>query len=330
MGSFRRGTSLQEANLFGLGDRISLSYTNTDGSDAFDGRYTIPFNARNGTITIAGGTNNTEVIEEPFTPLDILGFSSFIDLSLRQPIIESPNQLFALGLTLSRQTGNTELLGEEFPLSRGANDLGETRIHAIRFFQDWTTRTNNDVLSLRSQFSVGLDIFDSTLNNDDLPDSQFFAWRNQGQYVRQIAQNTLFIVRSDIQLSSVALLPLQQFAIGGFRSVRGYRQDFLLNDNGVFLSTEVRFPIMELNNTFLGENGLLQIVPFVDYGVGWNSDDFEEADPNNLISVGFGVLLEFNTNFTLRVDWGIPLNDPGVDEDTLNENGIYFDLQWRI
>ncbi len=330
VGSFRRGTVLEEANLFGFGDRISLSYTNTDGSDAFDGNYTIPFNARNGTISISGGTNDTEVIEEPFNDLDLLGFSTFIDLSLRQPIIESPNQSFALGLTLSRQTGNTELLGEEFPLSRGANDSGETRIHAIRFFQDWTTRSSKDVLSLRSQFSLGLDIFDSTVNNDDLPDSRFFAWRNQGQYVRLLAEDTLFVVRSDIQLSTVSLLPLQQFSVGGFGSVRGYRQDFLLNDNGFFLSAEVRFPILRFNDTFLGENGLLQIVPFVDYGIGWNSDDFEEVEPNNLISVGFGLQLQFDDNFSFRVDWGIPLNDPGVDEDTLNENGVYLNLEWRL
>ncbi|NER30357.1 MAG: ShlB/FhaC/HecB family hemolysin secretion/activation protein, partial [Symploca sp. SIO1C4] len=44
VGSFRRGVSLRQANLLGLGDGLSVSYTNTDGSDGIDLNYSLPIN----------------------------------------------------------------------------------------------------------------------------------------------------------------------------------------------------------------------------------------------------------------------------------------------
>ena len=282
VGSFQRGVKVRERNLFGLGDRIEVTYTNTDGSDAVDTSYAIPFNASNGTVRVAGGFNNTEVIEPPFDDLDITGNSNYFEVTARQPIILSPVQELALGLTTSWQSSQTELLGEKFPLSRGANERGETKIAAIRFFQDWTQRNAREVYALRSQFSLGIDAFDATVN-DDLPDSRFFAWRGQGQYVRLLAKDTLLVVRSDLQLSADELVPLEKFGVGGLGSVRGYRQDTLLTDNGFFASAEVRFPVFR---TSAGE-GVVQIVPFLDLGVGWNSGEVPDPAPNSLVGGGF-------------------------------------------
>ena len=42
------------------------------------------------------------------------------------------------------------------------------------------------------------------------------------------ATEALFVVRSDVQFATTDLVPLEQFGLGGLRSVRGYRQDALL------------------------------------------------------------------------------------------------------
>jgi hemolysin activation/secretion protein len=55
VGSFRRQLQLTEANLLGKGDGLSLAYTNTDGSNAFDLSYTLPLNPHNGTINLSAG-----------------------------------------------------------------------------------------------------------------------------------------------------------------------------------------------------------------------------------------------------------------------------------
>lgn len=323
VGSFRRGLSVTEANLLGFGDRINTAYTNTDGSDRYDINYTFPFNAYNGTIRFDYYGTNSEVIEEPFDRLDITGDSDRFGLTIRQPIYQTPTQDIAVGLTLSRENSQTTILGEEEPLSVGAEEDGSTKISAIRLFQEYTQRTSRSVFAVRSQFSLGVGAFDATINKEP-PDSRFFSWRGQGQYVRLLAPDTLLVVRSDVQLSTRALVPLEQFPLGGFQSVRGYRQDVLLTDNGVFLSAEALFPIVRF-----GEDNLLQIVPFVDLGRGWNVEEEDNQENETIIGIGFGLQLRLGERFTGRIDYGIALNEvDDRDENTLQEAGVYFSVTY--
>jgi hemolysin activation/secretion protein len=325
VGSFRRGVRINKRNLSGIGDRILLEYANTNGSNAFDLGYTVPINARNGTISLLGGVNSTQIIEAPFDSIDITGNSYFIDLSYRQPLIQTPSKELAVGLTASRQVFQTKLLGENFKLSPGADENGKTRTFALRLFQDWTQRSSRDVFAMRSQFNFGLGAFDATINNQP-PDSRFFSWRGQAQYVRLVAPQTLLVLRSDVQLSPGALVPTEQFALGGQQSVRGYRQDQLLTDNGIFASAEVRFPILRVERI----KSVLQIAPFIDFGMGWNRSGNLTPDRNTLVGVGVGLQWQMGDRLTTRFDWGIPLINVDSEKRTLQEQGLYFSITYSL
>ncbi|MGH2413882.1 MAG: ShlB/FhaC/HecB family hemolysin secretion/activation protein, partial [Microcystaceae cyanobacterium] len=192
----------------------------------------------------------------------------------------------------------------------------------------FTQQNPQEIFAIRSEFSFGLDAFGATFNQqipgiEEIPDSRFFAWRGQGQYVRLLAQDTLFVVRTNFQLTDRPLVPIEQFAIGGLGSVLGYRQDLLLTDSGFFASAEVRLPILQIPEW----QEVLQIIPFVNYGVGWNINS-ANPDPNNLASVGLGLLWRQGNNFSARLDWGIPLVDVESRDRTWQENGIYFTIQY--
>ena len=60
-----------------------------------------------------------------------------------------------------------------------------------------------------------MDVFDATIN-EDAPDSSFFAWRGQGQWVRRLDEDFLFLLKGDVQLSASSLVPLEQFSGRGF------------------------------------------------------------------------------------------------------------------
>ena len=324
VGSFRRQAQITHNNLIGFGDRFNISYINTNGSNSLsDLSYSIPINPRNGTISLSYGRTTSDIIEEPFAQLDIESTTINYGLTYRQPIHQTPNEEFAVGLTASRQESETSLLDIPFPLSRGANDDGETKISALRFFQEYTKRNNQEVFALRSQFSLGLDVFD-TSNEADAPDSQFFSWRGQAQYLRLLTPDTILLLRSDLQLANEALVPLEQFSLGGQLSVRGYRQDSLLADNGLFASAEVRTTIVRIPDW----QTTLQLTPFFDIGTVWNSD---EVDINNrtLSSFGLGLRLSVGNSFNARLDWGLPLVDIDNRGDSLQENGIYFAVEYR-
>lgn len=327
VGSVRRGARIQENNLFGWGDGIDISYANTDGSDAFNGSYVIPVNAHNGKVRIAGGFSNTKIIQPPFDVLNITGNSEYYEIGYSQPIIEHPEQELTLGLTLSIQKSESFLDGEPFPLSLGADVNGNTDVTALRFYQDWIIRSPDEFFALRSQFSFGIEAFGATIN-EKLPDSRFFTWRNQAQYVRQLAPNTLFITRSDLQLSDNNLVSLEQFYLGGLNSVRGYPQDLQLTDNGFLLSTEIWYPIWENAPNFFDNKtkGVVQIIPFIDFGIGWNAGEIPNPNPNTLVGTGLGLQWQMGDNFSARIDWGIPLVDVDVEKRDLNSNGIYFNI----
>lgn len=326
VGTNRRSVGLNHGNLLGFGDRLDFIYENTDGSDSFELSYGIPLNARDGNLKLAFGTNSNEIIEKPFNPLDIQSNYRYYELSLRQPLILKPTRELALGLSFSRQDSKTSLLDTPFPLSRGADKDGKTKISAVRFWQEWLTRDEQQVIALRSQFSIGLDLFDATLNEDS-PDSSFFAWRGQAQWVRQLDEDFLFILRGDIQLTPQPLVPLEQFRLGGIDSVRGYRQDLLIGDNGVLASAEIRIPIMRIRSI----DGVLQLTPFVDIGSVWNSDDIEIKD-QTLPAIGLGLNFTASDRFNARLDWGIPLVDVdlGSEETSLQEKGIYFSINYNF
>jgi hemolysin activation/secretion protein len=109
--------------------------------------------------------------------------------------------------------------------------------------------------------------------------------------------------------------------IADFASVRGYRQDFLLADNGVFASAEVQVPILRAGGT-------LQMISFADFGFGWNTGT-ENPESNLLASVGLGLQWRGGENFSARLDWGIPLIDVDSDGRTWQENGVLFSVQYN-
>lgn len=333
VGSVQRGVEINHDNFAGEGDQFSFIYKNTDGSNDYDVGYTIPLNSLDGTVGFRYRYVKSDIIEEPFNSLDIGSETDEYELSFRQPILvsassESTKEL-AVGIELSRQANSTTLRGRPFPISPGApeqgEDVGETKISALRFFQDWTRRTRQDVLAARSQFSLGLDLFDSTVNVG-APDSKFFAWRGQVQWLRQLdsSANINLLVRSDLQISTDDLVPLEQFSLGGIDSVRGYRQDALLGDSGAFISAEVRVPVYRWRNN----QSNIAAIPFVDFGTTWsNSDDIEEEE-DTVVSLGVGLQLSLNDTFRARLDYGIPLIEVEDRDDSLQEDGVYFSLEY--
>jgi len=73
--------------------------------------------------------------------------------------------------------------------------------------------------------------------------------------------------------------------------------------------------------------GVLQVAPFVDLGVGWNNDTENNPNPEQQTLVGLGVGLQWQmNNLTARIDYGIPLTEDINDGDTLQEEGIYFSV----
>jgi hemolysin activation/secretion protein len=180
-------------------------------------------------------------------------------------------------------------------------------------------------------FVFGVDVFEATVNESPIPDGRFFSWLGQVQRVQLVDENNLIIVRGDLQLTANSLLPAEQFVIGGAKSVRGYRQNMRTGDSGFRFSIEDR---ITLKRNSAGDP-TLQISPFFEMGSVWNQIDNPNKLPRQtfLVSTGFGFIWEpfLGVNgLSLRLDYGFPLVDFRDRGDNIQDDGIYFNLDYRF
>jgi hemolysin activation/secretion protein len=321
IGWIQGSLSVSHDNLLGFGDRLSAEYglTNDEGLSILDIRYSVPVNALNGTVDLRFENSDSNIIEEEFDEFDISSETQTISFGFRQPIIRTPDNELALGITLDLRRSQTFLLDEPFSFSIGAED-GESNVTAIRFFQEWLDRSPTSVIAARSQFSFGIDAFGATIN-DTGTDGRFFSWQGQFQWVQQLSPRILLLTRFDAQLTPDSLLSPERFSLGGVDTVRGYVQNQLVADNGILGSMELRIPLTSDPN-------LLQLTPFFDVGTAWNERS-PKPNPTTLVGVGLGLRLSLGSSLNLRLDYGIPLIAVDNEGDSLQDNGFYFSLRYQ-
>ncbi len=323
VGEIRGTASISHRNLLGFGDRLSADYGIGEGINSYNISYEIPVNARDGTLNLSYSNSSSRIIEEPFSNLDINADSSNFSLGFRQPIVRTPTSEFALSLALDLRQSQTFLL-EDLPFSFSPGpENGKSKVTAVRFTQDWVNRSANRVLAARSQFSFGLDALGATVNDTGI-DGRFTSWVGQFQWVQSLGRDAILIVRTGAQLSSDSLLPIEQFSIGGIDTVRGYRQNQRVADNGVVGSVEVRFPIISKPDGI----GTIEIAPFFDIGTVWNQQGTVPS-PNTLASIGLGMRWQIDPSFSARLDWGIPLNSVPDEGNSLQDRGISFSIRYQ-
>jgi len=106
-----------------------------------------------------------------------------------------------------------------------------------------------------------------------------------GCTLSSVQLGTEIIARFDAQVADDALVGIEKFSVGGMRTVRGYRENQYVRDNGLIASVEVRIPIWRDRNG----RTIAQLAPFFDYGRSWNNENITHKE--ELASVGVGIRL---------------------------------------
>jgi hemolysin activation/secretion protein len=318
VGSLGLYGSLEYRNLTGLGDSLSADIGGTEGTRKYGIRYNLPLNAQD-ELQFRYSYSTSRIIEQPFSSIDINSRSQTAAVGYRHFVFRYPTSELAVGLTLEQRQSSDFLFGNvPFSFSAGA-DNGRSVVNVLRFSQEWISRTTNQVLAARSQFNLGLGILGATVNDIGV-DGRFLSWQGQFQWVQALAKDTISVVRLGTQLTNKALLPIEQFGIGGLDTVRGYRQNLYIGDSGMVGTLELRLPLVR-NEAI----GLIQVVPFIDIGSVWSSS------PNTfsgiLASTGLGVRWEVNANLRARLEWAAQLASANGFGNAAQPQSITFSLQ---
>ncbi len=313
-------------NLSGYGDALDFSIGFSDGTDEIFAGYSIPITARDSRIVLLFDKSDNAVVEEPMKGLDIESETWGLELGLRYPVHRTLGRTVTLGIALAKRESQTFLLGDPFPFSPGADDNGESRVTVLRLSQELVDRNTEQALALRSTFSIGIDAFGATVHSGDRPDSQFFAWLGQAHYARRLGEGgAQLILRGDVQLANDELLDLERFAVGGARTVRGYRENELVRDNGFAISAELRYPVWRGEKKKDTLENLLQIASFMDFGTAWNRG--ESTHRNRLHSVGLGLLWTYSRRVNAELYLAHDLEEAAPKEHhNLQDDGVHFRL----
>ncbi|MFK8018590.1 MAG: ShlB/FhaC/HecB family hemolysin secretion/activation protein [Pseudomonadales bacterium] len=341
VGAERAVLSLEHMNLTGHGDLLQLSGSISDGlRDGYIG-YTLPLTASDTTLALNYQRGSSEVVERPFKELDIKSDTEGWAASINHPFINRLNRNFSVRLGVSHSSSETELLGFPFSFSLGARE-GTSASSSVSVGVEWTERRGNQVLALRSTVRHGLDAFDSTIipdgqntvdltTNAEIPESKFTAITTQLQFAKRFSyRNTQMVFSTVWQQAFDPLLSVEKFAVGGAFSVRGFRENQVVRDNGLAASLEFRIPL------FIDENGFdkwkVTLIPFIDYGRSWDEDsELSTSKAVDISSAGLGLAWNPHRSVAFNLFYAEPIEDgnfspPG--EQDLQDDGLHFSLRF--
>jgi hemolysin activation/secretion protein len=316
LGDFRGRVALGNENLAGFGDELTLLVGGYEAGPEFESHYEIPITSWDTTLRIGGRYSESDLVDSVGTALDIQGEFWTAEIELRQPVFRTPELEIGVGVLGAVRESDTEILGIEF------NEVGpRTRVTVVRLYQDALWRGSDHVISGRSTLSIGVDLFNPTHSRrSDVPDGQFVSWLGQLQWVQRFSPWALeWLVRGEVQLSEDPLLSIEQYASGGHATVRGYRENQLVRDQGFAASVELRVPLVKRS---VDRTVLLQIAPFFDVGSAWNRNR-PTASPTTLYSSGLALRMRPTPWLRAEMTWAKRLAD--VERpDGLQGDGFQF------
>lgn len=322
IGAEAGGISSWIRNLTGLGDMVDFTFQGSEGALLYSGGWSIPVFNYGTQVYFHFTEGDSSVVESSGKQLDIKSKVHNLEGGLSHPFLNNLKRKLTLGTSFAVRENETSLLGRSFSFIPGET-TGQTQVSVIRFYQEHIERMDEQVLALRSTFSVGLNTLGATFqSNPTNPSSEFFTWLGQGQYAHRVFENgSQVVLRGNVQLANSPLLPLERMAVGGVNTVRGYRENQLVRDEGFTNSLEFHYPL------FGGEPNAqhsLSFVPFMDYGGAWNIGQ----SATYLHSTGLGLNWKF---YQLNAEfyWAHKINapEPVTHANNLQDEGIHFQVK---
>lgn len=276
-------------NLTGHGDLFEASRQDPLG----DGKasrtalgWRMPLNTRGTLLSLNYDEGASAVIEQPLQPLDVQSRLVGKDIGISQTLFETMRHKLSIGLNRVVRENRTTLLGVPFSFAPG-EPSGTSKAWDWRFWQEYAHRWENQVIALRSTFTNGENNqLDAGTALGATPPPRYRIWLGQAQYAHRLLDNgSQFILRLNIQDSPQRLIAMEGMAVGGVNTVRGYRENQLVRDNGVVANVELDFPLLADGAHQLS----LNLAPFFDHGRARNTGE----EPVVISSAGLAARLRW-------------------------------------
>lgn len=311
-------------NLTGHGDVLTAEAGLTEGLQDYLVSYNFPITARDMRLRIYSSRTDSDIVEKPFQFLDIVSETERHGIQLSRPFRTRGGAVIAASAGFEYKTSESSLLGIPFSFSPGDVN-GESSAAVVPISVEWIHNTATRALAIRGTARIGVDTLDATVN-ESAPDTEFVSFLAQLHYIREFGwRNSRLILRAAGQGASDPLLAFEKFALGGYSTVRGYRENLFVRDNGLFASLEYQLP--PFLNEFGGDRFGLRLAAFADYGVAWDKDkNLPTSDRDDIFSVGLGILWNPSRFLSAQIYYGYAIEEMNLPTESLQDRGFHFAL----
>ncbi|MET0271068.1 MAG: ShlB/FhaC/HecB family hemolysin secretion/activation protein, partial [Sphingomonas sp.] len=307
-------------NLLSAGDLITGEYGMTDGLKDATLAYSTPFLDPATYLSLRGSLNDASVIDEPLLPLDIRSRDRAAEIGLSRRLVNTPltpsadsgwkaARTFTIGASVGYRRSKSFLFGEPFSFSPGSVD-GRASYHVARLNADYISRSVDQVFAGSLTLNAGLDGTRSNVAGVPNPKRHFVSVLAQVNFARRLSRRGLEL-RSRLtgQIADSVLYAGERLSTGGDGSVRGYRENLLLTDEGAIGSIELSRPFSLSRGRRRADGidwGAFAVTAFVD---GAYVNNVRSVDPARkwLVSIGPALTWQPTDAIVARASYGVAL-----------------------
>lgn len=266
---------------------------------------------------------------------DIDARSDFLraGFGLRVPLVETSRRRLTTVLAFDWKRTESSVLGEPTSFSPGPID-GVAKTSVLSFSQEFVDLGDDRTLAIRATANLGLPILGATPDRDDPtdgsdnPDGVFWSLIAQAQAAQRLAPELTLIARVQGQYASEGLLPVEQVAIGGRETVRGFGEASAAGDDALVGSLEARIAAFDLAIPDLtpgDHDATLTIAPFIDAG----HVRRRGGGGDTLVGAGAGLIWSPAPGIGARLFLAAPLTG-GRGDRGLQGEGVHFAMTFAL
>ena len=306
--------------LAGRGDRFGVMAGLSSGLTDLQLDYRIPLGAGGTELSSDFRYSEAAIVDASLEALDIRSRYLAAAVTVSRPVFRGDGWEIEAGLRTEWRQSRSTALGFPFNFTQAVDSEGNSRDFVLRFFQGVVFQTGRQAFAFRSTWSVGLDALGATTSSEDK--GEFAAWLGQAQWLRRMENSGIeFLARGNVQIALDPLLPFERFSVGGRSSVRGYRENQEVRDNGYSLGFEARIPLLRSP----AGRTLLRAGPFIDMGRSWTESQRQETSHVDLASIGVEAVWAPSPRLRFEFIYGIRLiSVEERGEKSLQDYGIEF------
>jgi len=306
VGEDRYGTAINISDHY-IGSKLAfriVSGGNPDDSALFTGEWAIPINTY-GTNVALDYLHSNYGVGQALAELGMTGRTEMYGVKIVHPIFKKKNMnlQFSFG---HRNKYNKNII---LDATRSIDELKE--MYAFFNFDNLDRFLGKNIVSFG--YTWGAVEFDKTVASSRLgADRGFDRYSLNVARIQKIYGYTNIMLRAAAQYSDKRLVPMEQYGIGGYGTVRGYKPSAGLGDSGYSYSAELMLaPPFIAEKTLWGQRiaQLVQFAIFWDHGQVYTTDydaTLDDYEGKFLTGYGFGVRLFYKDRFTLKYDLGVP------------------------